>query len=113
MERYQGSVQMDLIEILSDSGSPRSGIERAIKKVAEDAVGAPGKRGCLLSNSALELASHDAKVRHRVSESFNWLETAFEGAVVRASLGLYNERQDIDRLVEGLHRVSTMFRHDR
>ncbi len=59
-------------------------IERAIEKVAEDALGASGRRGCLLTNSAVELAAHDEKVRERVSESFDWLENAFEGAVVRA-----------------------------
>ncbi len=84
VERYQRNVHMDLIEMISDSGSPRAAIERAIEKVAEDALGARGNRGCLLTKSALELAAHDEKVRERVSESFDWLESAFESAVVRA-----------------------------
>ena len=33
-------------------------------------------------------------------------------AVVRASLGLYNDTSDIDRLAEGLDRVAGIFRHD-
>ncbi len=84
VERYQRTVHMDLVEIITDSGSPRAAIERAIEKVAEDALGESAKRGCLLTNSALELAPHDEKVRERVFESFDRLERAFEGAIVRA-----------------------------
>ena len=36
-----------------------------------------------------------------------------QSAVVRASLGLYYGRDDIDRLAEGLERVAAIFGHDR
>ncbi len=51
--------------------------------MGEDALGDAGERGCLLTNSAVELAPHDSKVRQRVNESFRWLEDGFERAVVR------------------------------
>ncbi len=84
VERYQRNVHMHLVEILTDSGSPRAAIERMIEKVADDALGAPGRRGCLLTNSAVELAPHDEKVRKLVRESFDRVETACEDAIVRA-----------------------------
>jgi cysteine desulfurase/selenocysteine lyase len=31
-------------------------------------------------------------------------------ATARASLGLYNERSDLDRLAEGIHKVVEVFR---
>jgi TetR/AcrR family transcriptional repressor of nem operon len=42
------------------------------------------RRGCLLANSAVELAPHDSEVAARISDYIRRTEDAFEGALVRA-----------------------------
>jgi TetR/AcrR family transcriptional repressor of nem operon len=42
------------------------------------------RRGCLLANSAVELAPHDPEVAARISDYIRRTEDAFEGALVRA-----------------------------
>ncbi len=80
--RYQREVHLELVGMLNQQGSPKAAIRRTMRQVAKDALDA-GERGCLLTNSAVELAAYDREVRDRVAESFGWLERAFERAVIR------------------------------
>ncbi|MBO1416391.1 TetR/AcrR family transcriptional regulator [Streptomyces sp. FH025] len=41
-------------------------------------------RGCFVTNTAVELAPHDAEAARRVGASFDHLETALTGALLRA-----------------------------
>ena len=80
---YQREVHLELVGMLNQQGSPKAAIRRTMRQVAADALDVAGERGCLLTNSAVELAAYDREVRDRVVESFDRLARAFEHAVIR------------------------------
>ena len=67
---------------LEDSGL--FGIEEVFRRTVDGLVGFEPRRGCLLANTAVELAPCDQEVAARISRYVRRTETAFEGAIVRA-----------------------------
>ncbi len=65
-------------------GSGLDGIEEVFRRSVDGLVGSEPRRGCLLANSAVELAPHDAEVADRISRYVRRTEEAFAGALVRA-----------------------------
>jgi len=58
LRRYE-AVTTANVELLSGSGSPKELIRQFLMGIAEDELGDPQKRGCLVANATLELAGHD------------------------------------------------------
>jgi TetR/AcrR family transcriptional repressor of nem operon len=84
IERYDRVVTAELLSILDEPASGKAAIERFFRRKVELAV-APGRpRGCLVTNSAAELASRDRDTGARVGAILTKLEAAFRRAVVRA-----------------------------
>lgn len=65
-------------------GSGLDGIEEVFRRTVEGLVGFEPRRGCLLANTAVELAPHDPEVAGRISRYVRRTEEAFTGALVRA-----------------------------
>ena len=65
-------------------GSGMSGIEEVFRRSIEGLVAFEPRRGCLLANSAVELAPHDPEVAGRISRYVRRTEEAFTGALARA-----------------------------
>lgn len=65
-------------------GSGLEGIEEVFRRSIEGLVGFEPRRGCLLANSAVELAPYDPEVAARISRYVRRTEEAFMGALVRA-----------------------------
>ena len=65
-------------------GSGMSGIEEVFRRSIEGLVAFEPRRGCLLANSAVELAPHDPEVAGRISRYVRRTEEAFTGALDRA-----------------------------
>jgi TetR/AcrR family transcriptional repressor of nem operon len=65
-------------------GSGLDGIEEVFRRSVDGLVGSEPRRGCLLANSAVELAPHDPEVADRISRYVRRTEEAFAGALVRA-----------------------------
>ena len=69
-------------EALEDTGL--DGIEEVFRRTIEGMVRFEPRRGCLLANTAVELAPHDPEVAARISRHVRRTEEAFTGALVRA-----------------------------
>ena len=65
-------------------GSGLDGIEEVFRRTIEGMVRFEPRRGCLLANTAVELAPHDPEVAARISRHVRRTEEAFAGALVRA-----------------------------
>jgi TetR/AcrR family transcriptional repressor of nem operon len=59
------------------------GIRRLFETTIEGLVSYEPRRGCLLANTAVELAPHDEEVAARISRYVRRTEDAFERALVR------------------------------
>lgn len=72
---------------LAVAADPLEGIEAVLRRVAVAATSGDGRHGCLVANSAAELAGRDAEVRERVASEFARIETAFADALARGAGG--------------------------
>jgi TetR/AcrR family transcriptional regulator, transcriptional repressor for nem operon len=65
-------------------GEGLDGIEEVFRRSLDGLFQFQPPRGCLLANSAVELAPHDPEVAARISDYIRRTEDAFRGALVRA-----------------------------
>jgi TetR/AcrR family transcriptional repressor of nem operon len=84
LERYEAQRFARLIKTLEQPGSAREAITQLFTELLEGVVSCTQRRGCLLTNSAVELAPHDPVVADRIRSKFGQLEEAFYSALVRA-----------------------------
>ncbi|MFC5661562.1 TetR/AcrR family transcriptional regulator [Kitasatospora misakiensis] len=96
LERYGQQQQPVLLTELSQPGpvlpAVRALVRRFADESAEDGVGGVGgargprgpRRGCFVTNTAVELAPHDQDAARRVESSLLHLETVLTAALVRA-----------------------------
>ncbi len=79
LDRYEEVFHSRILERLAEGGH-RGKARRAIRRVFEDIVGScagsAGRRGCLMTNSAVELAAHDRDTAARVIANLSRLEEA-------------------------------------
>lgn len=69
---------------LATATDPLAGIEAALRRVARVASDGEGRHGCLLTNTAAEMAGRDAAIREIVTAAFRRLEDAYAEAIERA-----------------------------
>ena len=84
LDRYEEAFHTKMLEVLRGPSSPRKGIERVFDAVIRECACDSGKRGCLLTNSAVELSGHDRETAARVQMNLSRLETAFEETLCSA-----------------------------
>jgi TetR/AcrR family transcriptional repressor of nem operon len=65
-------------------GAGMDGIEEVFRRSIEGLLGFEPRRGCLLANTAVELAPHDPEVAVRISRYVRRTEEAFTGALAHA-----------------------------
>ncbi len=65
-------------------GPGLDGVEEVFWRSIENLLRFEPRRGCLLANTAVELAPHDPEVAQRISRYIHRTEAAFTGALVRA-----------------------------
>ncbi len=79
LNRYQYREHLALIEMLRRPGPAKAVLRAAVQRVAQEVI----PRGCLITNTAIELAHFDQEVGDRVVESWQWLEDALSEVVAR------------------------------
>ncbi len=84
LDRYEEAFHTKMLEVLRGPSSPRKGIERIFDAVIRECACDSGKKGCLLTNSAVELSGHDRETATRVQMNLSRLETAFEETLCSA-----------------------------
>lgn len=115
LDRFEETRTTWILEALEGPHPPLESIRYVFERTVDGLVGFEPRRGCLLANTAVELAPHDPEVAARISRYVRRTEDAFEQALRRA-----RERGDIpaDRdpralarfLVTNLHGLRVMAR---
>ncbi|MFI0815332.1 TetR/AcrR family transcriptional regulator [Streptomyces sp. NPDC021098] len=85
MDRYAETRDPSLVAELSQPGPALPAVRALVHRFAEEAA-SPEKRlaGCLVTNTAAELAPHDPVVARRVEVSWDHVETPLYVALIRA-----------------------------
>ncbi|GAA3373494.1 TetR/AcrR family transcriptional regulator [Streptomyces racemochromogenes] len=85
LDRYAETFDPLLLEQLSAPGPALPGVRAVVRRFAAEAA-SPADRlsGCFITNTAAELASHDAAAARRVGVSWDRFETLLHSALVRA-----------------------------
>lgn len=84
IDRYDRVVTTKLLATLEDEASGKAAIRRFFQLKVEVSLEARRPRGCLVTNSAAELASRDRGTAAKVRAVLGRIEAAFHRAVVRA-----------------------------
>ena len=83
LERFEEARTGWIGEALEGS-SGMEGIEEVFRRTVEGMTRSEPRRGCLLANTAVELAPRDPEVAEKISRYVRRTEEAFAGALVRA-----------------------------
>lgn len=85
LERYRCQVVPQRADILRRPGAALPEIRAYFEAVLDDLTGPARGKGCLMVNSAVELAPHDPAVAGEVAEHLEGLERAFAHALSGAA----------------------------
>ncbi len=83
IDHYGRTVTRGLEDALAAPGSPLGSIRKALLAVADQTLDRPC-RGCMATNTAVELAQHDPQAATAVTSILQRIEKAFQGALRRA-----------------------------
>ncbi|MBB5936567.1 TetR/AcrR family transcriptional regulator [Streptomyces zagrosensis] len=83
MDRYGEDAREAIVGRLSGAGSGLAAVRDMVRYYAESALKDADHKGCLMTNTAVELPA-DQGASRRVAASLETLETAIMGALVRA-----------------------------
>ena len=84
MERYERVWVSRIVEALEASSPVLPIVRRIFDELVDQATACVDRKGCLLTNVAVELAPHDPETAARVASNFQRVEEAFERALARA-----------------------------
>nr|WP_174507034.1 TetR/AcrR family transcriptional regulator [Acinetobacter sp. Marseille-Q1620] len=79
---YQ-NITLTNVEHLSGQGHVKTLIRELLTSVMQDELSDPKQRGCLVANTALELAGHDENIAKQIQHNFLRLKTAYEKLIIR------------------------------
>ena len=83
IRHYRETVAGPAIASLNVAGSPRANIERTLRALGDGAA-SHGCRGCLVTNTTVEVASHDPQVAKAMKSALLSVEEAFRQVLNRA-----------------------------
>lgn len=84
LDRFEKSRTAWILDALEGPDPPLESVRRVFERTVDGLLGFEPRRGCLLANSAVELAPHDPEVAEKVSAHVRRTEEAFERALERA-----------------------------
>lgn len=84
LERYLDRTTRDRLRRLEQSLAPKAALHRFFTEIVEHSINDRQRKGCLLVNSALEVAPHDAECRAVIAEQFAEIEAFFKRCIVAA-----------------------------
>ena len=84
LDRFEKIRTSWIIEALESPGPPLESIRQIFGRTVDNLVQFEPRRGCLLANTAVELAPHDPEVAKKISAYIRRTESAFAKALDRA-----------------------------
>ena len=105
LERYRETVVADLVGELEQSTAGLAAIRRFFARLVKFFASAQGWRGCLITNTAVELAPHDPQAAAKVQDYVVRLEEAFYRVLLQAQqtqqLATSHACRDLARFLTG------------
>lgn len=95
LEHYAETAMRKRLKDLEDDPSPRAAITAFFRGTIDRSVDDPERRGCLVINTALEVAPHDEEIRSSVAGYLAAIE-AFLGGRVSAAQAVGEVSADLD-----------------
>lgn len=86
LDRYGRQFRQQLQTMLTPPHSAREGIEQLFHYIVHDALTHPKRRGCLITNSTIELTPHDDKIANEIVRNTHNIEELIHQAVVRGQV---------------------------
>lgn len=103
LERYRQRSHARFMQTLSQPGSVKAAITALFNYIVADAVADAKRRGCLLTNSTVELSPHDAAVAEVINWNCRWVQDALYEALHRGQAqGEISPEADIQALAQFL-----------
>ncbi|MEV6006512.1 TetR family transcriptional regulator [Streptomyces sp. NPDC051976] len=84
LRRYGRLYDPVLLEELSQPGPALPAVRALVNRFAEESAGDELRRGCFVTNTAVELAPHDRAAARQVEASWDHLEAGLTSALLRA-----------------------------
>jgi len=84
MDRYCNGMAASRLSMLDQPGPALDTIRRFIRGKLQMALADPTRKGCLIANTAMELAPHDKEIGERVASALGGLEEAYYKVLIRA-----------------------------
>ncbi|WP_067722237.1 TetR/AcrR family transcriptional regulator [Nocardia yamanashiensis] len=84
LRRYLDITDPKIMDELSQPGPVLPAVKSLVGRYVSEASDDERRRGCMVVNSAVELAGHDPDVARLVESSWAYLETALTSALLRA-----------------------------
>jgi TetR/AcrR family transcriptional repressor of nem operon len=84
MDRYCHGMVVSRLSMLNQPGPALETIRTFIRTMLEFGIAYPTRKGCLIVNTVMELASHEKEIGNRVAQAMGDLEEAFFKALTRA-----------------------------
>jgi TetR/AcrR family transcriptional regulator, transcriptional repressor for nem operon len=99
IDRYENAAVGRIGAALASSESVRGGIAAFVRRIIDDIVAGPGRRGCFVGNCAAELVRGDRAGAARVRRSLDRIESTFRDALSRArDTGEIPKHADVEAL---------------
>ncbi len=99
LDRYFDVSVREQFKILDEPGPALAALRRFFESLVKMTGTSAATKGCMVVNSAVELALHDEDARSRVAAVFSWIEETLRKTLVRArENGELNERHDLRAL---------------
>ena len=95
LERYRQTVTTRILDVLNQPGPAKPAIEAALNQVLASMHTEDGHVGCLMCNTAIELAPHDSEANNRVSSHRELLQSAFRARLTNDRTSA-NSRSDAE-----------------
>lgn len=103
IQHYDQTIVSHVVAVLHQPGSARAAIEQYIRSEIQRAVDDRHRQGCFVTNSAVEVAPHDAEAEARLTASLKRIEAAFLDALAAARAnGEIRTRRDLRALARFL-----------
>ncbi len=103
LDRYRDTIAAELIGELKRPGPLTEGLRRAFDRLLELMKTPDGRVGCLMCNTAVELAPYDAEAAAKVRAHMKLVRDAFRSRLSEAQTdGELDKEKDIDALAEFL-----------
>jgi TetR/AcrR family transcriptional repressor of nem operon len=99
LDRYRDTITAEILETLQRPGPARDAVRRALERVLELMQTPDGRVGCLMCNTAIELAPHDPAAAAKVRAHMALVQRALRDRLAAGqSAGEFGPEADLDAL---------------